>query len=409
MKRVLWNLLISRSATHRYWAPSRRNTVYSLFLFVLTAPFALALLPFSFLRIVLRRKIDFYEIHVYGEFAWLIDHLERVRYLREGVTKPGFVLIRSSLNHRGISHLYRNSLKCLVMWSSGISAFIAQLLLAQPKNCLNRILISPDHISTYPMAESKVLPSRRLIRFRRKLLEEIDCNLDRYVAMAVFTSTNEELLDRHYESKYRQRESVGIELAESVDFLHSRDIGVVLVGFGDTGKAHIPRVIPRLSEFGRIGDIHEVAIASSCLYFWTDNVGAQWLRKPFRLPVLCTNGDFCWLKSMNIPVSESQNFLVVPLRYQSRSGRLLTFREIMQIEDHGKSIASGEIVAIRGSSREIIEAHREMVERLNGTWFESETISEQKKLLDECFADIPTHEQLPISSYFLTQHHYLLD
>lgn len=368
------------------------------------------LFPLSLVLVVLGKKLEFYELRVYGEFAWLVDNLERVRKSREGTSTLGFILVRSSLRHEGLSHLYRVALKCLVMWSSGMSAFCAQVLLLQPRNCFNKFVISPDHVSVYSMAESTLKPTRRIARVRQETLESIGCKRRKYIAMAVFTSTKEEIADDHYQMKFAQRESVGTGLTESLDFLDARGIDVVMLGYGDTGKARIPRSIPRLVEFGEVGGLHEVALASGCMYFWTDgDDGAQWLRKPFQLPVVASNGDFCWRKSLNIHKSAAKQFLSVPVRYRSQSGHMLTIREIMNIEDHGKAVASGQISLIRASSKEVVEAHREMIERINNTWIDDDIVLDQRDQLIRIFSEIPTHEPKGISSYFLSQHSYLLD
>lgn len=410
MKQLVWKLLESRSVAHRFWSPTRKNTMFSLCLIILGAPIALVLSPLSLVFATAGKKFEIYELRVYGEFAWLVDHLERVRKAREGKSTLGFILVRSSLRHEGLSHLYRVSLKCLVMWPSGLSALCAQVLLLQPRNCLKKVIISPDHVSAYPMAEALLKPTRRIIRVRQKTLEAIGCNHRQYVAAAVFTSTKEEVADVNYQSKYKQRESVGTELTESVDFLKARGIEVILLGFGDSGKAHIPREFPRLVDFAKIGGPHEVALASGCMYFWTDgDVGAQWLGQPFQVPVLSSNGDFCWSKTLNLPMSASKRWLAIPTRYRSKSGQLLTFREIMRIEDHGKAVASGQIFPIRASSKEIIEAHREMAERVSNSWIENETTLVQESQLTKMFSEIATHDPKQISSYFLSQHSYLLD
>jgi len=108
-------------------------------------------------------------------------------------------------------------------------------------------------------------------------------------------------------------------------------------------------------------------------------------------------------------MSASKRWLAVPTRYRSKSGQLLTFREIMRIEDHGKAVASGQIFPIRASSKEIIEAHREMAERVSNSWIENETTLVQESQLTKMFSEIATHDPKQISSYFLSQHSYLLD
>jgi len=74
-----------------------------------------------------------------------------------------------------------------------------------------------------------------------------------------------------------------------------------------------------------------------------------------------------------------------------------------------KEASAGRLLIIRNSPDEIIEAHREMKARIDGTWNED---SEMKTLGERCrkvFDDYPEALPMNISSYFLRKHHYLLD
>jgi putative glycosyltransferase (TIGR04372 family) len=167
-------------------------------------------------------------------------------------------------------------------------------------------------------------------------------------------------------SKSRVLESNGEVLALGVDYLRSRGLDVIMLGSPDVGPSHVPRILPRLSEFGSLGGPHEVALASGCEYFWTDNVGAWWLAFPFNRPVLCTND------ARPLGVSQAVTCYV---QYRTLDGELLTWRQLLyrQIVE-GRSLlgdaSRGELVMVKNSPEEIVAVHQEMIERVAGTYRE---------------------------------------
>lgn len=407
----LWRILLNRSAVHKYWSPYRKNTLYSVALMLLAAPLAVVVFPLLLVRSAVGRKVDLYELRIQNQFAWLVDHFERIRGSRGGDTAGVVVVVRSTFRHRGLAHLYRSQLRCLVLWSTGFSSLWAQVLLLQPGFLINRIVIHSRNYFALNMAVEPLAPTRRLLRLREHTLAELGCSKSRYVTMAVFTSTKEEQADPEYASKTLSQETIGAEFAESVDFLRATGVDVIMLGFPDSGKAHVPREIPRLSQFGEVGGLHEVALASGCLYLWADFVGAMWLREPFKRLSLNTNVDhrFAGKKTFNFPEAVLETWVSTLLRYQTPGGNLLTLREIMTIEPGFEAVARGELRVIRNSPEDLIDAHREMLSRVDGTWVVDDRIGALQDRLKSIFAEFPELHVLPISPSFLARYPYLLD
>lgn len=406
---VVWKVLYRRSAIYSIFEPNRRNTFHSLGLLLLAVPLAVVSYPLLLFVSRVVDRIDWYEVRAHGEFAWIVDHLERIRGDHDRKTSPVVVFVRSSIHHVGLGKLYSHELNGLVLWSSARSALLAQVLLLQPDHVVKKTTIYNGNFFDFEMSEAPIQPPRYLTLLKQETLKRLECSESRFITLAVFTSTADELADPDYEAKFQFRETHGVELAPSIHFLKENRTDVILLGFPDTGKAHIPCSIPRLSEFGRVGGHHEVALTSGCLYFWTDHVGAVMLAFPFRKPALFTNSPMTWSRAWNWPIATSERFLCVPPRYCSPQGEYLSIREQLSLGDEGEAIASGRVLAIRNSPQEIIEAHKEMLARIDGTWVRDDKARDRQEKVMRIVSRFPDLQVMPISDYFLAQHSYLLD
>jgi putative glycosyltransferase (TIGR04372 family) len=392
------------------WEPSRANTIRSLLFIILALPVAAALFPFGVFRKLCGRRWEVYVLDVEGEFAFLVDHLERVRCQTQFNTARCFLLARCSFKHKGFTHLYGSQSGLVVLWSCDWSALVAQVLLLQPKVVMRKETIANYNYQSFRIPDHALAPSEKLMHLKRDILRATGSLRPKYVLMAVYVSTSREIEDPAYASKNAWRESVGSELTLGIDFLREQGLDVLLVGAHDKGKAHIPRILPRLTEFAKIGGLEEVALASGCEYLWSENVGACWLQLPFRGQVLETNSQPFWLRHYNYPETVINSFLCVPLRYQVKSdGHLLTFRELFEIADHGAAIGCGELSLIRNSPLEIVEAHHEMLLRRSGAWVEDSNTQNLVEQYRRSFANDPIKVGRPIASTFLRRHPYLLD
>jgi putative glycosyltransferase (TIGR04372 family) len=416
IKQIIWKLLVERSAFHTAWSPRRSNTIISLALIVIAAPVAAVLKPAIAFRTRRKGKIKFYELRVYGEFAWLVDHLERLRNVVEKDSEKCVVFIVSTFRHKGLAHLYRKSLPSRILWSNNWTALAAQVLLLQSTDAIQRIFISPDRILTQPgnsnlqYPDTPIEATTKLESVRSSLLMRSGIRDARYVALAVFTSTEEEIRADSYLSKYHPRETDGRDLTCSIDWLKEAGLKVILLGFEDSGIARIPRRIPRLTDFSRVGGLAEVALASGCVYFWSDFVGAQWLREPFKRPALITNQDEAWFQKSHLLTKKFLgNLLCTPLRFQRKDGHLMTIQESLQYGSCFEGIARGEITRIRNSCDELREANAEMLQRIDGCWKDETEHRLLRERLNKIYEAFPRFFVPPIASSFLARHPYLLD
>jgi putative glycosyltransferase (TIGR04372 family) len=161
-----------------------------------------------------------------------------------------------------------------------------------------------------------------------------------------------------------------------------------------------------LEEFGVLGGPEEVVLASSCKYFWTDDVGAWWLSAPFMKPVLVTNAKF-----RTEPKPSRGRDMYVIRRYETLDGRPLTLREMLEYDGSPfKDAVKGALRMIRNSAEEIIEAHQEMLARLDGTWSETLAMKERRQHVDQIYHSYqdPHNYPLLLPAKFLQRHEYLL-
>lgn len=418
-KKWLWRLMVSRSAAHFIWEPTRKNTLWSLILIVLAAPLAVVLFPFLLIRTAASKRLDVYILKIHGEFGYFVEYMERVRQTREERDGWYAVVVKSSLRHPGLTHLYRSAASCWLLWSTGLSVYFAQAILLQPSFTTNHIRLPDDYHAEYSLpvlTERPLAPSSALVKRRVELLEEMRCSNAGYVTMAVFSSTPSEINSPKYSYDTKWRESVGSQLVEGIDFLKLRGLDVIMLGYPDQGAAHVPREFPRLTDFARIGGREEVALASGCRFLWSDNVGAQWLSEPFKLFTFQTNFD-CdnWLRrELNYTQSFSDRRLVLPLRFVSEEGEVLSFaRALHEEKTSRKSCAGrageGELGMIRNSPHEIVEGLTEIIQRLEGSWVDDEDTIRLRAQLGEVYQRDGRYLAPPIASTFLRRHRYLVE
>jgi len=68
-RQQLWTVLLSKSVVLNYERPYRKNTLYSVALMFLAAPFAAVVFPLLLIRVLVGKKTELYECRIRGEFA----------------------------------------------------------------------------------------------------------------------------------------------------------------------------------------------------------------------------------------------------------------------------------------------------------------------------------------------------
>ena len=99
--------------------------------------------------------------------------------------------------------------------------------------------------------------------------------------------------------------------------------------------------------------------------------------------------------------------LALPIRFQSKDGRLMTIRE--ELSSKPPFSKDDNFHWIRNSPEEIVEAHEEMLARLDGTWVESAKARELRERYERIFRDFPQYFPMKIATSFLMKHQYLLN
>ena len=402
VRAVFSSFLSSRSILRHHKHPTRENTWQSLIFVLVSIPFALIAFPVLLIRRIFRQPVHVTVLATEGEFGPFMNLME---FMRGEPRKPREILfVLAKKRHVTFAGIYRREINRPIFWSNGVSGFFQQAVLLQPSLLVVAKRLTPVVANRMPTHPVRVDPE--LEKMRTQLLTQLGCNSTKLVAMAVHTTQYDDEANGRYASKEASRESKGAELAVAIDYLSGQNVDVVLLGAADTRASRIPRDIPRLSDFGQHGGPQEVAIASGCTYFWTDDVGAWWLAVPFGKPVLFTNFTRILIRRGVQP----RGHLVVPARYETLDGRRLTFEEILATRSPTYKAASrGELRLIRNSPEELLEGHREMISRLDGTWKEDDESRDLRVRLEKIFSRYEEWHPLNVSSFFLKRHPYLLD
>lgn len=401
LKSRLSDSLSERSVVRRYHHPDRSNTRQAVRFALAALPVAALISPLFAVRTVFLGRLPITVLAAESEFGPSMHLLEFIR--GRGVERREVLFMQSTKHHKTFDEIYQREIKKRIFRSYGFWGVLQQAILLQPKLFIVITRINPSGANTMPTWP--VRTTSELVQCRGTILKKVQSGSRDYVALAVHTSQYDDETNPRYASQEKTRESVGADLAGAIDYLGVSGVDVILVGAADTRVSRIPRNIPRLHEFGSHGGSEEVALASGCKYFWTDDVGAFWLAVPFKKPILFSNFSRILIRKGVQP----QGHMVVPIRYQTLDGKLLTFRDLFSTRSPThKAAAKGELIMIRNSPDEIVEAHKEMLSRVDGSWNESSQARERREHLELMFSEFPDWSPLSVSAQYLEKHEYLL-
>lgn len=403
VKAALSSYLSERSVVRHHQYPTRANTVKSVGYLIVSLPLAFLILPLAVVRAIVKGSCRVHVLATEGEFGPFVQLMEVLRSESERLTTNDLVVVLSRRRH-ALCDLYESELGLRVLAGNSFRIFVQQAILLQPSPLIRLRRLTDRVHKKLPVASVRIPDN--LGQLRKNLLHHVGAEEGKLVLLAVNVRRYDEENNPQYLAKELALESIGEELAPAIDYLGVRRIPLLMVGSHDTGRANIPRDFPRLIHFGRLGGPEEVALASTCRYFWNDNVGAWWLAAPFKRPVLFTNFARFKIRSGQVPPGT----LCLPTRYQRHDGTPLSLRDILKSTSSPYKAASrGDIQLVRNSPDEIIEAHREMLGRLDGSWSETDESRALQKRYEDVMSDFPMYEPWRIPTVFLSRHPYLLN
>jgi len=400
------DFLNHRSVVRASRYPSRKNSIFSIIYALWALPLTLLLAPaLAVMRLLRCRPTVFVVKKTDGEFGHLVDCLERVRG-SAGHTDRVWVVVVDHRKHQGFHNLYREQCGWVLFWPGLVSGIMAQAIVMQPRVVIELKMVE-RFSSEYALPMTSLSPSRSLVELRSEFGKTLNFRYSRYVAMSVFTLKYEEENNPGYAWKTTSLESIGSELLPSVDYLIENQFDLVLLGSRDTGKSHLARFFPRLSDHVALGSDHEVALGSGCEYFWTDGVGAWWTSAPFKRPVLISNCSRMYCEASLMPPRIT--WLVLPTRFRTRDGYQMTLREMLQEPNLNKQVARGKVELIRNRPEDVIDAHQEMIRHISDSYVIDPATEDLKQRLMSIYSEFEGCIPFPIPGKFLLQHQYLLD
>lgn len=364
---------------------------------------AIALLPFLTLRSIVKQKLSVLVLATEGEFGPFVFLMEHLRGKADTSGRTNLIFVLSRRRH-ALCDIYETELGCRIVAGNWFWQIIQQALLMQPHWSVEFRRLT--HMDVRSRAVTQIRQTNQEKVRSARLLESLNLSVGNYVSLAVHTLKYDAENNPQYLTKESSLESVGDELAEAIDVLKARSLGVVLLGSLDTGKSRIPREIPRLLNFSQLGSLDEVLIAAGCKYFWSDCVGAWWLSAPYGKPVLMTNEARLRTRKNSFP----GNHLMTPVCYRNQSGRILTFREVLGAGSSlYKAAGRGEMELIRNTPTDLVHAHLEMLLRLSGDWTDTDEMRDLQDRFEALSREFPDTAKVRIASSFLNKHRDLLD
>jgi len=406
VRRYLSGFLTERSVIRNPSRPTRESTFRAVLLMVVVAP----AVPVLFMALLFRRiwsePLRVMNLRIHGEFAYFVAFMEALRGTGTPVPPPQIVLVHCRWRHRTLTDMYEEALHVRILWSVGMQVFIQQILNLQPSSVVHYVSLDFRPLkftrNYRPNPTPLTLPAA-LDKSSTDLRDSLNLSRGRLIPFAVHTRAYDLERTRFSAQKGAEKETRGGELPPVVDYLQAEGVSLVLLGSADTGISGIPRRFLRLADFGSLGGAEEVLIAKHCDYFWTDVSGAWLLAFPFKKRILYSN---CYTLH-SFRGFFNQEVLTLPVRFIDRDGRALRFRDELESNRHFSS--HQDLTWIRNSPTEIIEAHREMLALLDGTWRDTDEVVELRSRFKALFKDYPLFNPPRLPAHYLLSHPHLLE
>lgn len=222
------------------------------------------------------------------------------------------------------------------------------------------------------------LVNKELIKFDKKELEEEQKQLnilgvkEPYVCFWSRTSTyNLNTIGREFDYDYRNMNFEDYQ--KTIDYLKEYGITAVRMGRAEKRLDGLNNCVDYAGL--NASDFNDLALARKCTFMVCASTGAYLMAYLFRKPLLIVNhvlyslaGGACGYTGME---------LFIPKKLYSISmKRFLTLNEIIEIEQEcllwGDNYRRRGIEFINNTPEEICDAVEEMIERINGTWVDTE-------------------------------------
>ena len=152
----------------------------------------------------------------------------------------------------------------------------------------------------------------------------------------------------------------------------------------------------------------DVWLYSNCLFALAAGSGSHWFASIFNKPSVFTD-QYCLVGTYG-----RRDLFIPQLCYFHEEQRLASFEWMLTPENFmwawDNSRLSVEYQIVKNSRQQIIDVTIEMIERLNGTWVETEEDIELQRKFKKLQELLPPHEREPsrIGAKFLREHQHLL-
>lgn len=209
---------------------------------------------------------------------------------------------------------------------------------------------------------------------------------------------------------------------KAIDYLYENNIQSVRLGREEKPIPNLQNCIDYAGYYA--DDPTDLILVRNCYFFVGASTGVSYLAGVFNRPLLMVNGTTLSFGYGAHPYTGRD--LYIPKKYYDRNrNKFLSLMEIMEIEQEciidGDNYEKAGIEFVNNTSQEILEAVCEMMQRLHGTWVDTEQDIEDyqryleiREIMKKVTKDNPgiwTGAPIPmrLAASYLRNNRYLLD
>lgn len=160
----------------------------------------------------------------------------------------------------------------------------------------------------------------------------------------------------------------------SAEYLKTKDITTVRMGRFVKNKVQFDNCIDYANMY--YDELLDIALAKECKFFVGDSCGIVILPMVLNIPCALKNVVPSFLDAWGGHPQNTLNLFIFKKYYSKTEKRFLSIREMMKIEKKcgyfGEKYAEEQIEIVENTAEEILDLVKEMNERIDGTWVETE-------------------------------------
>lgn len=205
----------------------------------------------------------------------------------------------------------------------------------------------------------------------------------------------------------------------SAEYLQTKDVTMVRMGRFVKTEVQFGNCIDYANKY--YDELMDVALMRDCKFYVGDPSGIVILPMTFNIPCVFKNAVPVFLDAWGGHPQNPQNLFIFKKYYSKAKKRFLSIREMMEVEKeceyYGQRYAEAQIELVENTAEEILDLVKEMNERIDGKWIESEEDIQLRNQYRDVFNQWCEQEgyndgamlQANVGAVFLKKNRFLLD